>query len=261
MTETNLDPESLKGLAVELRKRPPSRNQGEVAEMLGISQSNLSEAENNPASRAKTLVRVIESLSDFRFEQDPLYKTEHNPDRDLSGETFESLYYHMPLLFYLCHRQSCHLLDLQSQFPDYSSEGVQRYIETDSVEGREKVCLGVGMLNVGATGALQDLLDEGLAGIGEFEVYGRNDFRDLVARYRSNRSGTRPWDGFKNVHYHISNTPGAQGENCWYVNKSGDQISLEGKGVYVSFHPTENAQEIVEEKLGKVYSNMREDEK
>ncbi len=259
MNHKHLSPSDLKNLAIELRKRR-DWSQEDVGDMVGISRSNVSDAENNPSSRVNTLVRMIEETSDFQFAEEPRRKVKHNPHRDFSGRIFERLRYHMPMLFYFHHYRSCHLLDLQLQFLDYSApENEGTYIKTESVNGLEEVRLHAGKMDEGAAKALQDLLDEGLVKVDELDVYEKRDYHRLADRYLKNMRRTDPFNPSRPKYRNqIGGTPGTQKEGCWQIADGGKE-TLEGKGVYLTFLADSEVTEIVKGKLGGVYSKFREE--
>jgi transcriptional regulator with XRE-family HTH domain len=254
-----LAPSDLKHLAIDLRKSH-GMSQKDVAEnLLDSTKTNVSNAENNPARRANTLVRIIEALSDFQFAEEPRRGVEHNPNRDFSGEIFGRLRYLMPLLFYFHHYSTCHLLDLQLQFLDYSApknEGV--CIETRSVDELEAVRFNAGKMDEKAAHALQHLLDEGLVEIGGFDVYERKNHHKVRERYSKNmRESAFSRTGSKYL-FHIGNALGVQKSGCWW-EEDGEKKSLEDKAVYLTFAAGSGVAEIVEEKFGSVYSKLREE--
>lgn len=254
-----LSPSDLRNLAIELRKRR-DWSQEDVGDIVGISRSNVSDAENNPSSRVNTLVRIVEEISEYQFEEEPRRKVSRNPHRDFSGGVFERLQYHMPMLFYFHHYRSCHLLDLQLQFLDYSApENEGTYIRTKSVNGLEEVRLHAGTMDEGAAEALQDLLDEGLVRIDELNVYKERDYRRLATRYLKNMSRTDPFAQSRPKYRNqIGGTPGTQKEGCWRI-VDGEKETLEGRGVYLTFLADSEVTEIVKGKLGGVYSKLYEE--
>lgn len=255
----HLSPSDLKNLAIELRKRR-GWSQEDVGDMVGISRSNVSDAENNPSSRVNTLVRMIEETSDFQFAEESRRRVKHNPHRDFSGRIFERLRYHMPMLFYFHHYRSCHLLDLQLQFLDYSApENEGAYVKTESVNGLEEVRLHAGKMDKGAAKALQDLLDEGLVRIDELDVYEEKDHSGPTEKYLKNMSRVAPFEPSKPKYLNqIGSTPGIQKEGCWQI-VDGEKETLEGKRVYLTFLADSEVTEIVKGKLGGVYSKLREE--
>lgn len=256
----HFSPSDLKHLAIDLRKSY-GKSQKDVAEdLLDTHQTNVSDAENNPAKRANTLVSIIEGLSDFQFAEEPRREVEHNPDRDFSGKVFGRLHYLMPLLFYFHHYSTCHLLDLQLQFLDYSApenEGV--YIETRSVDGLEAVRFNAGKMNEKAARALQDLLDERLVEIAELGIYDERNYHRLTDRYLKNmRRSSLSEPHIPKYRNYIGGTPGIQDNGCWW-EEDGEKKSLEGKAVYLAFAAGSGVAEVVEEKFGSVYSELREE--
>lgn len=252
-----LSPLDLKNLAVELRKRY-DKSQKDVAEdHLDTTQTNVSNAENNPTERANTLVRIIEGLSDFRFAEEPRREVKHNPHRDFSGGVFERLQYHMQMLFYFHHYTSCHLLDLQLQFLDYSApENEGTYVETQSASGSEEIRLHTGTMDEGAAKTLQDLLDEGLVKVNELNVYEEREYHRLTERYLKNMARTDPFSPHRPKYRNqIVGTPGTQKEGCWRI-VDGEKETLEGKGVYLTFRAKDKITDIVEGELGGVYAKL-----
>lgn len=263
----HLAPSDLKNLAIELRKRY-GKSQKDVAEdHLDSTKTNVSDAENNPASRANTLVRIIENLSDYQFAEEPRREVKHNPHRDFSGGVFERLQYHMQMLFYFYHYTSCHLLDLQLQFLDYSApENEGTYIRTKSVNGPEEVRLHMGTMDEGAAKTLQDLLDEGLVEVDEFDVYEEREHHRVTEEYLKNMARTDPFTPHRPKYRNqIGGTPGTQKEGCWRIvggekeTSEGKKEILEGKVVYVTFLAGSEVTEIVEGKLEGVYSKLYEE--
>lgn len=222
-------------------------SQREVAEQVGVAQSNVSEVENRPGVRPGTALTIIEELSDFRFEEEPRYKVRKHPRRDLSGETFESLAYHLRLLFYLSYRK-CSLIDIQNEFPGYPSDESGPFVETEDFR------IEVDPLCEGASMALQDLFVDQLVDFSTFDVYTLDKLRSRLRRkyQRMAEEDESVESRFSEeqievaVEYMVNRDPGVQPKDCWYI-EDGSKVDLEGRGVYCSINMTEEGEKLVHE--------------
>jgi transcriptional regulator with XRE-family HTH domain len=251
--EHYLSPDSIGNLAGRVR-RIRNLSQEEVASRLGIAQSNVSEAENHPERRPGTAIRIIESLSGLRFEKEPRYKIK-DPNRDLTGERFESLAYHLRILSYL-HFSPRSLADIRDQFPGYSSEG-SRYIETSEMH------LRIGDLSRGATIALEDLLSEGLIKFDAFKVTSRkerrNQFREEMQNPEEERLGyfgeqtKRTMENAADLD--LASRWEKQDSECWYED-SGRKVDLGGKWISCFLSLSEDGETIIK-KMGGIPNRLR----
>lgn len=247
---------SLSRLARQLRG---DMSQREVAEQVGVAQSNVSEVENRPGVRPGTALKIIEGLSDFEFEEEPRYKVKNHPSRDLSGGIFESLAYHLRLLFYLSYRK-CSLIDIQNEFPGYPSDESGPFVETNDFR------IEVDPLCEGASTALQDLFIDEFVSLGTFDVYTLEELRKRLRRkyqrmMKGDESGQSRFSEEQiesAIDHMVDRDPGVQPEGCWYT-KNGERIDLEGKGIYCSILLTDKAKEMVHNTFGSLQDRFRKE--
>ncbi len=242
--ELYFTPDSLSRLARKLRG---SMSQREVADKANVSQSNVSKVENDPGSRPETAVRIIEAISDYKFAGAPRYRIAHRPGRDFSGDTYESLAYHLRVLFFISWKARS-LMEIRDQYPGRDQKG--RYVETG------KMRLKVGTMSKGAVVALQDLLERNLLDY-SIDAYSFEErWAALRLKYKKmadgGREGGNPGLGLSEAQIEaaieeaLSSEPGEQGPDCYYLGDDGKEISLEGKAAYCSFSTTSDGQVVVE---------------
>lgn len=250
--ETYLSPSDLRDFVIESRKQKDLK-QKDIADAIDTTPSNISQAENNPEGRAPTLIRILEEITDYRFDENPRFKITECPERELNGETFESLSYHLRVLFFM-HWGACALGDLQNQFPGYPEKGDEPHIETDEMR------LRVGPVSNGAAIALQDLLRDGLVRREGFDVYSQKEQRERLKRTYQRQIGAELSKGQIEaaVEAALANDPGQQGHDCWYM-KDGEKLSLDGKAVYCSFTLAEAGRSVIT-KMGHVKDRFQREE-
>jgi len=250
--ETYLSPSDLRALSIASRKRK-NMKQRDVADAIGTTSSNVSQAENDPEGRAHTLIRILEEITDYRFDEDPRFKLIKCPRRELNGDTFESLSYHLRVLFFM-DWGACTLGDLQNQFPGYPQKENEPHIETDRMR------LKVGSTSKGAAIALQDLLQENLVEHGGLDVYSQEEQSDRLKRKYQQKLG----DELSKeqieaaVETVLDSDPGQQGPGCWLLD-DGEKVDLEGKAVYCSFTLTKAGRSIIT-KMGSIKDRIRQEE-
>jgi transcriptional regulator with XRE-family HTH domain len=160
----NLDelyvPLSALGARIARCRREQGKSQAEVADALGIGQSDVSLAENHPTERPATAHRLAQALCGLDLDDEPHYRIETHPTRDRDSPTFDGLAYHLRLLFSVdgYPSQSCLLADLARQFPAHA-DAPARTLDTPSLR------CAVGSMSEGAVQALDDLLTDGLLAV------------------------------------------------------------------------------------------------
>lgn len=240
-----------------VRRVRGSKSQGDVVEKTGVAQPNISKIENNPGSLPGVAIEVIEKLSDYQFEEEPRYKVRHHRTRELTSDVFESLAYHLRLLFYMKYRGSgsSDLVAIGGEFPGHPFEGSGPRVETEERK------IQVGNLCEGASMALEDLLTESLVDFRKFEVFSLEERREELRRWYRNVGKTRS-NGFSEsqiqsfVDQAVKSKVGVQPEGTWYVD-NGEQIDLEGKGINCSFQLTNEGRKIVTETFGSLFERLR----
>lgn len=243
------------GSAVKRGRRERHLSQSALAEEMGISQSNVSRAENNPARSPETARRIVEHLHAVELDETPFYRVRKSSGSELNNLSIhQSLSYHLRVLFVIQYMNPAPITDIPQEFPDISSE------EPAMIEQKEEKRLCIGHVAPGAAQALEDLLNDDLVTFHKFRAFSTEERREQLRRKYEmikgelglSRQGVEAA-----VDAAIQGNVGYQPEGTWRVNDQGNRVPLEGQIVYYSLKPTEKGDEICKN-LESVWNRFRE---